>query len=118
MITGTIRCPAISIRPAPQTTWTSPAATVWPVRKHRSCWPRCASAFPFWTITYAEQMRAWIARTGARTICQNSAVMLCAALTVIEGKELINIQKESGLSRARTTQTRRKPSMTTSPRSA
>jgi hypothetical protein len=44
-------------------------------------------AFPSWTITYAEQMRAWIARTGGRTICVNSAVMLCAALMLIEGKE-------------------------------
>ena len=44
-------------------------------------------AFPSWTITCAEQMRAWIARTSGRTICVNSAVMLCAALMLVEGRQ-------------------------------
>jgi len=44
-------------------------------------------AFPAWTITCSPQLRAWIARTSGKTICQNSPVLLCAALTLIEGKE-------------------------------
>ncbi len=44
-------------------------------------------AFPSWTITCSSQLGAWIAPSHERTICQNSAVMLCAALTLIEGTE-------------------------------
>jgi hypothetical protein len=41
-------------------------------------------AFPAWTIDYSTEMRAWIARTRKRTICEPSAVLLCAALLLIE----------------------------------
>ena len=44
-------------------------------------------AFPSWTITCSLQLQAWIARTGEKTICQNSAVLLCAALTLIERRQ-------------------------------
>ena len=44
-------------------------------------------AFPSWTITCSSGLGAWIARTGGRTICQGSPFMLCAALTLIEGKQ-------------------------------
>ena len=37
-------------------------------------------AFPVWTITCSEQMRAWVARTRKKTICEDSAVRLCVAL--------------------------------------
>ncbi len=45
------------------------------------------AAFPLWDITYAPQMRSWIARTRKKTICENSAALLCLALTLIERKE-------------------------------
>ena len=38
------------------------------------------AAFPAWAISYSSQARAWIARTRRKTICQGSAVVLCAAL--------------------------------------
>jgi len=41
-------------------------------------------AFPAWTITYSPPLRAWIARSCGKTICQNSPVLLCAALMPIE----------------------------------
>jgi hypothetical protein len=41
-------------------------------------------AFPAWTITYSDQTRAWIAQTRKKTICENSPVLLCAALVLIE----------------------------------
>jgi hypothetical protein len=44
--------------------------------------------FGGWAISYFLQLRSWIARRrGAITICQNSAVLLCIALTLIERKE-------------------------------
>ena len=44
-------------------------------------------AFPAWTITYSPHLRAWIACSRGKTICQNSAVLLCAALTLIERRQ-------------------------------
>jgi len=44
-------------------------------------------AFPAWTITYSLQLRSWIARSRGKTICQNSPVLLCAALTLIERRQ-------------------------------
>ena len=44
-------------------------------------------AFPAWTITNSPQLRAWIARSRGKTICQNSPVLLCAALTLIERRQ-------------------------------
>ena len=44
-------------------------------------------AFPAWTITYSPQLRAWIARSRGKTICQNSPVLLCAALMLIERRQ-------------------------------
>ena len=44
-------------------------------------------AFPSWTITYSPQLRSWIARSRGKTICQNSPVLLCAALTLIERRQ-------------------------------
>ena len=41
-------------------------------------------AFPLWTITYSGQLRAWVARTRNKNICQNSPVLLCTALVLIE----------------------------------
>ena len=46
---------------------------------------RCA--FPLWTITYSDQTRAWLARTSGKTICENSPVLLCAALLLIERRQ-------------------------------
>jgi len=43
--------------------------------------------FPLWTITYSLQMRAWIARSQKKTICENSAALLCIALTLIERRQ-------------------------------
>ncbi len=44
--------------------------------------------FGCWAISYSLQLRSWIARRqGGITICQNSAVLLCIALTLIERKE-------------------------------
>jgi hypothetical protein len=37
-------------------------------------------AFPAWTIEYSIRARAWMARTRKKTICEPSAVLLCAAL--------------------------------------
>jgi len=45
------------------------------------------TVFPLWAITYSGQMRAWIARTRGKTICENSAVLLCMALALIERRE-------------------------------
>jgi hypothetical protein len=42
------------------------------------------AAFPAWTIEYSSHARAWIARTRKKTICEPSAVLLCAALLLIE----------------------------------
>lgn len=42
------------------------------------------AAFPAWAITYSTHTRAWIARTRRTTICENSPVLLCAALLLIE----------------------------------
>jgi hypothetical protein len=44
-------------------------------------------AFPAWTITCSSGLGAWIARSQGRTICQGSPFMLCAALTLVEGRE-------------------------------
>ena len=41
-------------------------------------------AFPVWTITYSDQMHAWLAWTREATICENSPVLLCAALLLIQ----------------------------------
>jgi hypothetical protein len=46
---------------------------------------RCA--FPAWTITYSDQTRAWLAQTRKKTICENSPVLLCAALLLIERRQ-------------------------------
>jgi hypothetical protein len=46
---------------------------------------RCA--FPSWTITCSPQLRAWLARAGGKTICLDSPVLLCAALTLIERRQ-------------------------------
>ena len=40
-------------------------------------------AFPAWTFTYSSPLRAWFARSCGKTICQNSPVLLCAALMPI-----------------------------------
>jgi len=45
------------------------------------------TVFPMWAITYSCQMRSWIARTGDKTICENSPVLLAMALTLIERRE-------------------------------
>jgi len=45
------------------------------------------TAFPMWEITHSGQMRAWIARTRKKTICENSAVLLCMALALIERRQ-------------------------------
>jgi hypothetical protein len=45
------------------------------------------SAFPLWTITYSAELDAWIGQTRKKTICQNSAVSLALALTLIERRE-------------------------------
>jgi hypothetical protein len=42
------------------------------------------TAFPAWTIEYSTHTHAWIAHTRKKTICENSAVLLCAALLLIE----------------------------------
>jgi hypothetical protein len=42
------------------------------------------AAFPAWTIEYSTHARAWIAHTRKKTICENSPVLLCAALLLIE----------------------------------
>ncbi len=42
------------------------------------------AAFRTWVITYDPGTRAWFARTRKTTICENSAVLLCAALLLIE----------------------------------
>lgn len=42
------------------------------------------AAFPAWAITYDPGTRTWTARTRRKTICQNSAVLLCAAMVLIE----------------------------------
>jgi hypothetical protein len=41
-------------------------------------------AFPAWTIGYSTHARAWIAHTRKKTICEPSAVLLCAALLLTE----------------------------------
>ncbi|MGD0041339.1 MAG: hypothetical protein ABSE84_13115, partial [Isosphaeraceae bacterium] len=41
-------------------------------------------AFPAWIITYSAQMHAWIARTRKKTLCENSPVLLCAALLMLQ----------------------------------
>jgi hypothetical protein len=41
-------------------------------------------AFPLWTITYSAQMHAWIAWTRTKTLCENSPVLLCAALLMLQ----------------------------------
>jgi hypothetical protein len=46
---------------------------------------RCA--FPSWTITCSEPIGAWIARSGQKTICQNSPVLLSAALLLIQRRQ-------------------------------
>lgn len=43
--------------------------------------------FPLWTITYSGQMRAWIARTPEQTVCENSPMLLCMALALIERRQ-------------------------------
>jgi hypothetical protein len=43
--------------------------------------------FPHWAISYSTQMRSWTARTRHATICENSAALLCIALTLIERKQ-------------------------------
>ena len=48
---------------------------------------RLRDAFPHWVISYSPQTRAWIARKDGATICENSAALLCIALTLIERKE-------------------------------
>ena len=42
--------------------------------------------FPDWTITYSPQTRVWVAQTSHATICENSMVLVCIALTRIEQK--------------------------------
>jgi len=44
-------------------------------------------AFPTWIITYSDQMHAWIARTRTKTLCENSPVLLCAALLLIQCRQ-------------------------------
>ena len=44
-------------------------------------------AFPAWTISYSALLRAWIARARGMTISQNSPVLLCAALLLIEHQQ-------------------------------
>ena len=44
-------------------------------------------AFPLWTITYSDQMHAWIARTRKKTLCENSPVLLCAALLLLQCRQ-------------------------------
>ena len=39
-------------------------------------------AFPSWTIRNSALLWAWIARAHGMTICQNSPVLLCAALLI------------------------------------
>lgn len=45
------------------------------------------SAFPLWKVTYSPELRAWTAQTPDGTICENSAALLCIALTLIERKQ-------------------------------
>ena len=44
-------------------------------------------AFPLWTITYSAQMHTWIARTRKKTLCENSPVLLCAALLMLQCRQ-------------------------------
>ena len=44
-------------------------------------------AFPLWVITYSGQMHAWLARTRKKIICENSPVLLCAALLLIQCRQ-------------------------------
>ena len=43
-----------------------------------------AEAFPAWVISYDSTARTWTARTGKKTICEPTAVLLCAALVMAE----------------------------------
>jgi excisionase family DNA binding protein len=42
--------------------------------------------FPFWDITYAPQIRAWLARREGKAVCENSPELLVTALALIEQK--------------------------------
>ena len=44
-------------------------------------------AFPLWIIAYSAQMHAWIARTRKKTLCENSPVLLCAALLLLQCRQ-------------------------------
>ena len=44
-------------------------------------------AFPLWVITYSGQMHAWLARTRKKIICENSPVLLCAALLMLQCRQ-------------------------------
>jgi hypothetical protein len=43
-------------------------------------------AFPAWTLDYSTELRLWTAHDGTGTLCVDSAVLLCAALVLIEGQ--------------------------------
>lgn len=42
------------------------------------------AAFPAWTIDYRTELRLWTAHDGTGTLCMDSAMLLCAALVLIE----------------------------------
>lgn len=41
-------------------------------------------AFPAWTLDYSTELRMWTAHDSTGTLCMDSAVLLCAALVLIE----------------------------------
>jgi hypothetical protein len=42
------------------------------------------ASFPAWAIEYNPDFRAWVAHNQAGIICENSAVLLCAALLLVQ----------------------------------
>ena len=57
-----------------------PAADPLPLEELRA-------SFPAWDIHFSVQLHAWIARRHRTTICENSAVLLRTALTLIERQQ-------------------------------
>jgi hypothetical protein len=43
--------------------------------------------FPRWAISYSQSARLWTARTDRQTIAENSPVLLCVALVLIERRQ-------------------------------
>ena len=43
--------------------------------------------FPRWAISYSQSARVWTARTDRQTIAENSPVLLCVALVLIERRQ-------------------------------